>query len=234
VYDQPTEHQRQEKLCECGCGTPTPTARTSDAKKGRIKGEPTRFLRGHDQRLRLREGCNADDCNGKHFAGGYCQKHYSRLRRHGNLTGLHPQGPAEERFWRRVDKTGGCWNWTGGRGDHGYGSFTGDGGVAISAHRYSFQLHNGPIPDGLVICHCCDNPACVKPEHLFLGTQRDNVHDMIQKGRRVLGWAARTHCNNGHLYDEANTHIRPDGARRCRACSRSYAKAAATKNRGSR
>lgn len=219
------------KLCECGCGTPTALAMKADAKSGRKKGDPARFVMGHNNRLSRRDGCSVSNCEGRHFAKGLCSKHYSRQRRHGNLVGLNPQGSAEERFWLRVEKAEGCWNWKGARGDHGYGSFTGDGGVAISAHRYSFQLHNGPIPGGLVICHRCDNRACVNPEHLFLGTQRDNVHDMIQKGRQVLPWAERSHCKNGHLYDEANTHIRPDGARRCRACGRHYAKQAAAKKK---
>jgi hypothetical protein len=208
------------KLCECGCGEPTTIAKKSDKPSGRKKGEPARFIKGHHTRLLRKEGCSAPECDGKHFATGLCQKHYSRKLRHGNLTGRYPQGPAEERFWLRVQKSDGCWTWQGAKGDHGYGHFTADGGVDVSTHRYSYQLHHGEIPPGMVICHRCDNPVCVNPDHLFLGTQRDNVQDMIQKGRRVSYWALRTHCKNGHPFNDANTRIQIDGSRRCRACSR--------------
>ncbi|MGW2048571.1 HNH endonuclease signature motif containing protein [Streptomyces sp. NPDC001858] len=219
MNDHPAE---STKLCECGCGTPTKLAKNADAASGRKKGEPARFVKGHHTRLLRREGCTVPDCGGKHFATGLCQKHYARQLRHGNLTGLHPQGTAEERFWLRVEKSEGCWNWQGGRGDHGYGHLANDDGIDISTHRFSYQLHNGPIPPGMVICHRCDNRACVNPDHLFLGTQRDNVQDMIQKGRRVSYWGQRAHCKNGHPYDEANTVIRGDGSRRCRACNRMW------------
>lgn len=220
------------KLCECGCGQPAPIAKSSDAKAGRKKGEPARFIKGHNNQLRRREGCEAPDCAGQHFGLGLCKKHYERMRRHGNLVGRYPQGPAAERFWLRVDKANGCWNWTGAISDTGYGSFTGDGGVDVSAHRFSYQLHNGPIPAGLVICHNCDNRACVNPAHLFLGTQQDNVDDMMKKGRYVSGQALRTHCRKGHPYDEANTHVTSNGWRRCRACNRDWARQEAAKKRG--
>lgn len=172
-------------------------------------------------------GCQADGCDGAHAALGYCAKHYTRILRHGNLLGIHPNEPAETRFWMRVDKSGECWTWTAARGDHGYGSFTDDDGRSVSAHRFSHQLHYGPIPKGLVVCHKCDNPPCVRPDHLFLGTQADNVRDMQAKGRAVSGWAIRTHCSNGHPYDEENTRVDKHGHRRCRACAREWAKKAA-------
>lgn len=94
----------------------------------------------------------------------------------------------DQRFWSKVNKTSNCWEWTGYRQKIGYGSI----GVgsrldgtkrAILAHRFSYELHFGPISDGLKVLHTCDNRACVRPDHLWLGTQLDNVRDMIQKGR---------------------------------------------------
>lgn len=90
----------------------------------------------------------------------------------------------EDRFWEKVDKTKeGCWEWTSAICD-GYGvMWMGIKNPAMRAHRLSWQMHKGPIPEGMLVCHHCDNRKCVRPDHLFLGTDRDNMHDMIQKGR---------------------------------------------------
>ena len=88
----------------------------------------------------------------------------------------------EKRFWDKVDKTDDCWNWTGSVDKDGYG-LTRLNGKLIKAHRLSYSFLNGIIPEGMCICHHCDNPGCVKPSHLFMGTDADNVHDAISKGR---------------------------------------------------
>ena len=93
----------------------------------------------------------------------------------------------EERFWEKVDKAGDCWLWTGSIDSKGYGHIKVDGKVQL-AHRVAWELENGPIPagegsHGTCACHTCDNRACVNPAHLFLGSHKDNLRDMEEKGR---------------------------------------------------
>jgi hypothetical protein len=93
----------------------------------------------------------------------------------------------EERFWPLVQKQDeGCWLWIGNRVHSGYGRLTYDS-KTDRAHRISWRLTYGEIPDGLLVCHRCDNPPCVRPEHLFLGTNKDNMQDMASKHRGVEG-----------------------------------------------
>lgn len=91
------------------------------------------------------------------------------------------------RFWNRVNKTeDGCWEWTGSKLPTGYGHLKFDN-IQTYAHRVSWSLCVGEIPDGLCVLHHCDNPCCVKPDHLFLGTMLDNMHDRDAKGRNNKG-----------------------------------------------
>ena len=98
-------------------------------------------------------------------------------------------GSISERFWPRVNTSGGtdaCWSWTLHVDRGGYG-FIRQGKTMRSCHRVSWELTHGSIPEWLWVLHRCDNPPCVNPKHLFLGTRLDNVHDAIEKGRRGLG-----------------------------------------------
>ena len=94
-----------------------------------------------------------------------------------------PRKTLTERFWAKVNKTADCWLWTKGKSGQRYGSFDCDG-KTLRAHRVSWVLHFGPIPDNLCVCHKCDTPLCVRPDHLFLGTNLDNVRDREKKKRR--------------------------------------------------
>src|ERR1700756_2891954 len=134
--------------------------------------------------------CGIENCTRPAYARGWCEMHYARWRRHGKPDAVKFQylrGRVEDRFWAKVAKGPGCWEWQGKRHYKGYGHFTvrGQGRRrTLKAHRVSWELANGPIPEGLHVLHSCDNPPCVNPDHLFLGTDMDNVHDRDAKGRR--------------------------------------------------
>lgn len=120
-------------------------------------------------------------------ARGMCNTHYMQKRRAGLLpVGTRKPAPVEERFWRQVKKTPGCWEWTGrSKSNRGYGQIGmgGKGAKQVLVHRFSYELHKGPIPEGLVVMHACDNPRCVNPDHLSVGTSSDNIQDAVRKGR---------------------------------------------------
>lgn len=100
---------------------------------------------------------------------------------------LEKPNTSEERFWAFVEKTKSCWIWTGAKKSREYGSFwVSDEQRTMGAHRFSYILHYGAIPDKKVIRHNCDNPACVNPKHLICGTQQENLNDMAKRKRRNL------------------------------------------------
>lgn len=147
-------------LCMCGCGQTTKIAKSSNRKYGWVMGEHYRYIVGHTPRTTV---------------------------------------PLEERFWARVSKgtPDECWEWTGGKitGRYapngkqyggGYGLLSVNASTHILAHRFSYELHNGPIPEGLEIRHICNRPSCCNPHHLLIGTHADNMQDMANSKRSRL------------------------------------------------
>lgn len=122
--------------------------------------------------------CAAPACEIAAYCKGFCKKHYSRLWRRGNVNA----GEFGFEFESRILKTDYCWLWVGALFKSGYGKFS-RGDRKIRAHRASYELYVGKIPRGMQVLHRCDNPPCVNPDHLFIGTHMDNMLDMESKGR---------------------------------------------------
>jgi len=108
--------------------------------------------------------CSLTTCYNKHHALDYCERHYYLVRKNGKPVPQIIRGDDVKRFWSYVKKTKECWEWTGGK-TGGYGDFR-KGNKVLRAHRYSFEMANGPLTDGLVLDHLCNNKACVNPDHL--------------------------------------------------------------------
>jgi len=126
--------------------------------------------------------CSTPGCDSPHgrLRRGWCDRCYYRWYR----AGIDDERRAgvERRFWAKVKKTPTCWLWQRALDEWGYGRFGGG-----SAHRVAWRFAYGPVPKGLQVLHRCDNPPCVRPDHLFLGSQADNMADMVVKGRALRG-----------------------------------------------
>lgn len=145
----------------------------------------------HWRATRVARLCTHPGCGEPVEAKALCRLHYDRVRTRGTPDKLRrPEVYTQvERFWANVDKDGPvpehmphlgpCWVWLGRRRAKGYGVFL----RGSDAHHFSWVVHNGPVPARLWVLHRCDNPSCVRPSHLFVGTPSDNVQDMLAKGR---------------------------------------------------
>jgi len=121
-------------------------------------------------------------------------------------------------FSNRINKTDSCWLWTGTLFKQGYARVTFKG-KRLKGHRVSYELYKGPIPEGLQINHThSGNKHCVNPEHLYAGTQTDNMRDIVKHGTNPQ--ANKTHCPKGHEYNNINCRVNKDGGRTCRICDR--------------
>lgn len=140
--------------------------------------------------------CAFDGCERNAVSKGYCDKHYRRLLRHGDVNDFGSrkveEGNAAERFHKKYEiNESGCWIWTAGTRTNGkgvpYPRHWTDDGKSIGAHRFSFELVHGAIQKSMYVCHKCDIPLCVNPDHLFVGTHHDNMKDMVTKKRSFTG-----------------------------------------------
>lgn len=167
--------------------------------------------------------CSIDGCSKPHLARGLCNKHYIRLRKHGDpLAGIDRLPWPENLLSRLAVTPSGCVEFTGCRDREGYGKLWHPDGHGL-AHRAMYVLMVGPIPDGLTLDHLCRNPPCVNPGHLEPVTLAVNI---LRSEARGAFNSRKTHCVHGHEFTEENTLKRAKGSRGCRTCANEARRAA--------
>ncbi|MGN6656407.1 MAG: HNH endonuclease [Rhodanobacter sp.] len=160
--------------------------------------------------------CIFPDCSRKHVALGLCRTHYMQQYEGRQLAPIR-RGPApiEPRFWAKVVKgsPSECWEWTGPKQPRGYGTFTVAGSGTLLAHRVSYELAVGPIPDGMFIDHMCHNRACVNPAHLHVVTRKQNNENLVirsdnKSGVRGVCWNKKLSKWKGSVrHNGHQTHV---------------------------
>lgn len=190
-----------QRICSIpDCGKPTHS-------RGWCSTHYSRWCRHGDPsvanvRARKEESCSLLDCDKPARDNGMCGTHAGNRRLYGHATPVR-DWPLIARLvdigWDVTDR--GCWEWRGARHEHGYGVFTAErlGFNNARAHRVMWEMHNGPIPHGLVVRHRCDVRACVNPDHLEPGTVAENQADMVRRGRSIAYSTGRYDgvCVNG-------------------------------------
>lgn len=170
--------------------------------------------------------CSVDGCERKHFCKGFCSRHHSNFYKYGYAVPRRDwsiEDTLDYIGWNYPDR--GCWEWCGDRNELGYGrlTLTRKGLFNARVHRLMFERYFGPIADGLIVRHKCDNPPCCNPDHLELGTKADNSNDMKIRGRHWRHDA--TECLNGHdLTDPSSYRMQKRSGRSdekaCLTCQR--------------
>ncbi len=139
------------------------------------------------------------------------------------MTGRRINRDISERLADKISVSAetGCWNWRANKNNKGYGKLWVNGRKQL-AHRVSYVIHNGNIPRGINVCHRCDNPACINPSHLFLGTQAENIADRDAKGRQRVGERKGVHNGNSKLNEQDVVAIRAANGMRLRELASQY------------
>lgn len=185
--------------------------------------------------------CSITDCGGTVLARGWCNRHYTRWYETGSTSlGIRtrergPTASIEERFWAKVNKSGGtpyltdelsgsvsgqCWAWLSSKSTLGYGSIW-DNSVKKNrmAHQIAWEIATGkPFPSGMVVDHLCRNPSCVNPEHLEPVTVAENTRRGLAPVKSRQRAAMSVACKRGHTYTAESTYISKAGTRMCRIC----------------
>lgn len=192
--------------------------------RGYCRNHYERWKRNGDVELRIHRGpCVVDGCESRVHAGRMCKPHYRRFKKYGDPLASAPpprRVDAYGRWLANVDKTDTCWLWTGGLWASGYGRFWFDGRTVL-AHRWSYEHHVGPIQKGRQLDHLCRVRECVRPDHLEPVSARENL---MRGETRAAANAVKTHCPQGHPYDEENTYRDKRGRRSCNICRREASK----------
>lgn len=157
--------------------------------------------------------CSVNGCPSPSIARCLCIAHYKQQKRAGLFSeALRSEAPIEVRFFRQLEKTDSCWLWKGRLVGKGYGQIGlgGKGAKQVLVHRLSYEIHKGPIPEGMVVMHSCDNPRCVNPKHLEAGTQSQNIKDAFARMRKFqpIKKAKGEDCGAAKLTNEIVLGIR--------------------------
>lgn len=153
--------------------------------------------------------CSIENCAKPAKHRGWCNAHYLHWYRKGDAN--YTASTFEQRFWSKVDKSGQCWEWTGAKNQYGYGNIAVDGKV-LRSHRVSYEMAVGPIPEGLVVDHICQVPACVRPDHLRVATFKQNREHLAgpyssnKSGVRGVWWNKQNKKWQGNVGHNGKQH----------------------------